>query len=55
MKLWQMTSWLSVVGCSEHASTLTARCIHFYIVTRLFFLRKEHNRNRSSNQQKHKL
>jgi len=45
----------NTVGCSVHCSPLTARCVHFYIVTRLYFLRKSINRNRKSNQEKKKL
>ena len=44
---------VSTIGCSAHASTLTARCVHFYTATRVFFLRRAWNRNRGSNQQKH--
>jgi len=51
---------VSTIGSSVHASTLTdskltAICVHFCIVTRLFFLRRACNRNRGSDQQKHKL
>jgi len=45
----------SMIGCAAHCCSLTARCVHFYITTRLFFIRKAINRNRSSNQQKQKL
>jgi len=44
----------TAVGCPLHRTTLTARCIHFYIVTRLYFLRKAINRNRKNYQNKHK-
>jgi hypothetical protein len=44
-----------MIGCSQHCSVLTARCVHFYIVARLFFLRKARNRSRNNNQQKQKL
>jgi hypothetical protein len=43
------------IGCESHSTALTARCIHFYISTRLHFLEKSVNRNRSSWQAKHKL
>lgn len=46
---------VSTIGCSAHATALTSRCIHFYIVARLFFIRKACNRNRASTQKKHKL
>ena len=46
---------VSTIGCSVHASTLTAKCFHFYIVTRVFYLRRACNRNRGSSQQKHQL
>jgi len=46
---------VSTIGCSAHASTLTAQCVHFYIATRVFFLGRACNRNRGSNKQKHKL
>lgn len=43
------------IGCTVHAKSLTARCVHFYVVARIFFIRKAINRNRGSNQEKHKL
>jgi hypothetical protein len=43
------------IGCEAHRSSLTARCVHFYIVIRVYFLRKACNRNRNNNQQKQKL
>ena len=48
---------VSMIGSSVHASTLTAKCVYFCIVTRLFFLQRACNRNwgSSSSQQKHKL
>jgi len=45
----------ATVGCQVHSVSLTSRCIHFYVVTRLYFLRKARNRNRKAIQQKHKL
>jgi len=46
---------VSMIGSSVHASTLTAKCVHFCIVTRLLFLQRACNRNRGSNQEKNKL
>ena len=43
------------IGCENHLTSLTARCIHFYIATRLHFLKKSMNKNRVSSQKKHKL
>jgi len=43
------------IGCEVHMTSLTARCIHFYIATRLHFLKKSINRSRASRQKKHKL
>ena len=42
------------IGCETHCIALTSRCIHFYISTRLHFLKKSVNRNRVSREQKHK-
>jgi hypothetical protein len=46
---------LSGIGCAQHCCSLTSRCIHFYISTRLHFLKKSVNRNRSSRQTKQKM
>lgn len=43
------------IGCDKHVTALTSRCIHFYICTRLHFLKKSINRNRQTRQTKHKL
>lgn len=45
----------SAIGCKNHYCSLTSRCIHFYITTRLHFLKKSINRNRKTREQKHKL
>lgn len=45
----------STIGCKKHYCTLTSRCIHFYITTRLHFLKKSVNRNRKTREKKHKL
>ena len=45
----------SGIGCEIHQTSLTARCIHFFIATRLHFLKKSINRNRISRQTKQKL
>jgi hypothetical protein len=43
------------IGCDKHFNSLTSRCIHFYISTRLHFLKKSVNRNRASRQKKQKM
>ncbi len=43
------------IGCVKHLTALTSRCIHFYVSTRLHFLKKSINRNRASRQAKQKL
>jgi hypothetical protein len=43
------------IGCEKHFNSLTSRCIHFYITTRLHFLKKSINRNRASRQTKQKM
>jgi hypothetical protein len=43
------------IGCEKHYTGLTARCIHFFITTRLHFLKKSVNRNRKSRAKKQKL
>lgn len=43
------------IGCEKHYTGLTARCIHFFITTRLHFLKKSVNRNRKSRVKKQKL
>ena len=43
------------IGCEEHRTSLTARCIYFYITMRLHFFKKSVNRNRASRQTKQKL
>jgi hypothetical protein len=44
-----------VVGCKDHQLSLTSRCIHFYIATRIHFVNRELNRKRASRQEKKKL
>ena len=44
----------SAIGCEIHACSLTSRCIHFYVTTRLHFLNSCINKERASKQQKHK-
>jgi hypothetical protein len=44
-----------VIGCEKHATGLTSRCIHFYVSTRLHFLRKCLNKSRESRATKHKM
>lgn len=53
--LWHEDLPDKAIGCPIHCSALTARCIHFYIATRLHFLNKTINKNRKSRQTKHKL
>lgn len=53
--LWDDSLSAHTVGCEKHCTSLTARCIHFYIATRLHFLKKSVNRNRASRQTKQKL
>ena len=43
------------IGCPSHTVSITSRCIHFYISTRLHFLNRAHNKRRSSRQEKQKL
>jgi hypothetical protein len=43
------------VGCKDHQLSLTSRCIHFYIATRIHFVNRECNRKRASRQEKQKL
>jgi len=45
----------SAIGCKKHYGCLTSRCIHFYITTRLHFLKKSVNRNRKTRETKQKL
>lgn len=40
------------VGCDSHCCSLTARCIRFYVTTRLHFLNRSANKRRSSRQEK---
>lgn len=42
----------STIGCPSHTISITARCIHFYVSTRLHFLNRAHNKRRSSRQEK---
>jgi hypothetical protein len=44
----------TAVGCSQHRTSITSRCIHFYVAVRIHFMNREHNRHRSSRQEKHK-
>jgi len=46
---------LVCIGCEAHCSALTSMCIHFYISTRLHFLKKSVNRNQDSREKNHKL
>jgi hypothetical protein len=45
---------LTAVGCSQHRTSITSRCIYFYVAVRIHFMNREHNRHRSSRQEKHK-
>jgi hypothetical protein len=45
----------TAVGCEEHVISLTARCIHFYVVTRVHFINRALNKQRVSRQEKQKL
>lgn len=42
------------VGCEVHDITLTSRCIHFYIATRLHFINRAKNKQRTSREEKQK-
>jgi hypothetical protein len=42
------------IGCSVHQISLTSRCIHFYIATRIHFINREYNKRRVSRQDKHR-
>lgn len=42
------------IGCSVHSCALTARCIYFYVVTRLHFVNRNCNKRRLSRQEKKK-
>jgi hypothetical protein len=53
--LWHEHLPAYAVGCTKHSTALTARCIHFYIATRLHFIKRSVNRNRKSRQKKQKL
>ena len=53
--LWHEQLPCHAVGCLKHCTALTARCIHFYIATRLHFIKKCGNRSRKSRQTKQKL
>lgn len=43
------------IGCLDHASTLTAHAVQCYVVTRLHFLNRCHNRQLTNRQMQHKL
>jgi hypothetical protein len=45
----------TAVGCEEHVISLTARCIHFYVVTRVHFINRALNKQRVSRQEKQRL
>lgn len=42
------------IGCLAHHISLTSRCIHFYVATRIHFINREHNKKRVNRQDKHK-
>ena len=43
------------IGCDIHRCSLTSRAVHLYVLTRLHFLNRSHNRKLTSRQEKHKL
>jgi hypothetical protein len=42
------------VGCHAHSFSLTAKCIYFYVVTRIHFINRACNKRRVSRLQKQK-
>jgi hypothetical protein len=45
---------LAAVGCDQHETCMTARCIYFYVAVRIHFMNRQHNRHSSSRQEKQK-